>query len=206
MERIGILGAGGQADETFSYESSRELAFLAVNHEYIVGDHTIDIESKDEIDLSTDVIAAVGAPLLRKKLVEQWQGNNFTNVISEEAYIDNSAEIGQGCILSPRSVITTNTKLGNHVLVNIAATISHDCTIGDYVTISPGAHIGGKVTVGPGVFIGIGAVISNNLKLAPGVVIGAGAVLLSDASVENGVYVGTPAKLIKTNGSWLSEI
>jgi sugar O-acyltransferase (sialic acid O-acetyltransferase NeuD family) len=205
-EKIGLLGAGGQADETISFESKKSLAFLAVNSSYISRDGMIDIEDPEQEHVLTDVIAAVGAPAVKKKLVETWRGENYTNVISEESYIDPSVSIGKGCIVGPRSVITTNVEIGDHVLINIAATISHDCSIGNFATISPGAHIGGRVSIGDGAFVGIGAVISNDVKIARGVVIGAGAVLVDDASVENGVYVGVPATLLKTNDGWLSEI
>lgn len=205
-EKIGILGAGGQANETLSYDKERELAFMAVNTEYITQEHHIDVDNPDKNQVEVPVIAAVGAPALRRKMVENWEGDKYTSVISDQAYLDSSLEIGVGCLVGPRAVITTDVNIGDHVLVNVAATISHNCIIEDYVTISPGAHLGGNVTVGRGAFIGIGAVISNDIKIAEGVVVGAGAVLISDADVVNGVYVGVPAKLIKINEGWLDAI
>jgi len=205
-DKFGIIGAGGQARETLSYAKSKDLAFVAIDKEYIQNPKEIDVLEPTDEQLGTSVIAAVGAPALKKKMVESWKGDSFISVISDEAYIDETTKKGQGCIIAPRAVITTHVEIGDHVLVNVAATISHDCTIGNYSTISPGAHIGGKVKIGDGVFIGIGSVISNDVKIANGVVVGAGAVLVSDADTENGVYVGVPAKLIKVNDGWMSEI
>lgn len=206
IERFGIIGAGGQARETVSFEATKELAFVALSREYIAQENEIDILTPNEEQRGTPVIAAVGAPAVKRMLVESWSGERFTNVISPDAYVDKTVKMGEGCIVSPRAVLTTDVVVGNHVLVNIATTISHDCVIGDYATISPGVHIGGRVQIGRGVFIGIGSVISNDVKIADGVVIGAGAVVVADADVENGVYVGVPAKLIKTNKDWLNEI
>ncbi len=206
IERYGIIGAGGQARETISFETTRDLAFTALSGEYISNESEIDILTPSEEQKETPVIAAVGAPAVKRKLVESWSGDRFTNVISPDAYIDKTVQIGKGCIISPRSILTTDVVIGNHVLVNIATTISHDCVVGDYATISPGVHIGGKVQIGRGAFIGIGSVISNDVIIADGVVIGAGAVLVDNAEVENGVYVGVPAKLIKKNEDWLDEI
>ena len=206
MELFGLLGSGGQSRETLSFESKRNLAFIALNKEYISEEDQIDILTPDEQQKRTPVIVAVGAPAVKRKLVEEWSGDRFTNVISPDAYVDKTVKIGVGCTISPRTVLTTDVVIGDHVLINIATTISHDCVIGDYTTISPGVHIGGRVRIGKGVFIGIGSVISNNVTIADGVVVGAGAVLVDNADVENGVYVGVPAKLINTNGGWLNEI
>lgn len=206
IEKYGIIGAGGQARETISFETTKDLAFVALNREYISQENEIDILTPNEDQRETPVIAAVGAPAVKRKLVESWSGDSFTNVISPDAYVDKTVLIGEGCIVSPRAVLTTDVIIGNHVLINIATTISHDCVIGDYVTISPGVHVGGRVQIGKGAFIGIGSVISNDVKIADGVVVGAGAVVVDDADVENGVYVGVPAKLIKTNEGWMDEI
>lgn len=208
INRLIILGNGGQADEAQSYSSGERFVVRAVSKEYLhPGDSSlIDVEDPGEDYASSPTIAAIGAPAVRKSLVETWQGNEYETIISEHAIVDPSAKIGEGSIIAPRAVLTTNIEVGRHCIVNVACTISHDVKIGDFVTIGPGANIAGKVRVGEGAFIGIGAVISNDVTLAPGVVLGAGAVLVEDATEENGVYAGVPAKLIKRNDGWLREV
>lgn len=207
-EKIGILGAGGQADETESYLTDSEVDFYALSEQYVdrENERQINIVSPTDYQRMLPVVAAIGAPAIRKALVEQWPGEKYATVRADMSYVDKSAEIGAGSIIAPRSVITTNVKIGEHCIVNVAATVSHDCKIGDFVTISPGAHIAGHVELGDGVFVGIGAIISNNIKIAPGVVIGAGAVVIRDVEEENSVLVGTPAKVIKHNGGWLRAV
>lgn len=208
MIKIGLLGDGGQADEVESYlADGYEVVFRAVSKQYLDSSNPkmIDIDEPGD-NQSLEVIAALGAPGLRQKMVNDWAGDKYATVVSTSAYVDKNAAIGKGAIIAPDAVITTNAKIGEHAVINIGATISHDANIGDFVTISPGAHIAGRVTIGNGVFVGIGAVVSNDVKVADGAVIGAGAVLLDDVTEENAVVVGIPAKVVKQNDGWLSEI
>lgn len=206
---IGILGSGGQADEVTAYcKDLYEVVFRAVSSEYLDAgtNRLIDLQSPDPHQAGLPVIAAVGAPAVRKKMIEQWPGKQYACLISDSAYIAPGTEIGQGSVVAPGSVITTNVKLGRHCLINVSATISHDSTLGDYVTVSPGAHLAGKVQLGDGVFVGIGATISNGVTIAAGCVIGAGTLVLQDITEENSIVVGVPGKVIKKHNGWLSEI
>ena len=204
---IGILGSGGQADEAESY-TSRVVGFRALNEQYVDTENPahVNILTPNDYQKITPVIAAIGAPEIRRKMVEDWPGEEFATIREETAYVDNTAEIGDGVIIAPRAVITTNVKIGEHSIINVAATISHNTELGAYSTVGPGAHIAGNVKIGAGVFIGIGAVISNNLEIADGVVIGAGAVVVDNIIEPNAVLVGTPARIVKINEEWLREV
>ncbi|MEO6109540.1 MAG: hypothetical protein ABIP50_00830 [Candidatus Saccharimonadales bacterium] len=207
-DKIGILGAGGQADEVTSFLRDTEIAFYAISEAYVdtSNEKQIDIAKPNEEQKLTPVIVAIGAPEVRRSMAAQWSGAAFTSVQSDASYIDKTAVIDAGCIIAPGAIITTNVHIGAHSIVNVGATISHDSKIGDFVTIGPGAHLGGHVVLGDGVFVGIGASISNDIKIAKGSVIGAGAVVIKDVLVENSVVVGIPAKVIKQNEGWLREI
>lgn len=198
------MGSGGHADEV-SAVLGQAVEFRAVSKQYIHGAGMIDIESPGEY-VKASVNAAVGAPFVRKKLVDLWPGDDYAVVVADSAIIGPNTKIGKGTYVAHGAILTTDIILGEHVLVNVGSSLSHGVRCGDYATISPGVHVGGNVKVGRGVFIGIGATITNNVKIADGVVLGAGAVLIGDADVENGVYVGLPAKLLKVNPDWLHEI
>jgi sugar O-acyltransferase (sialic acid O-acetyltransferase NeuD family) len=208
MEKIGIIGNGGQADEAESYLIDKEVQFNALSKQYINTNERrqIDVLNPEEYEKALPVVAAIGAPAIRRKMVEAWPGETFTTIKAELSYIDKSARIDEGSIIAPRAVITTNVEIGKHSIVNVAASISHNCKLGDYVTVGPGAHIAGNVELGNGVFVGIGAIISNNIKIADGCVIGAGAVVIADSLIENSVLIGTPAKVIRQNEGWLNEV
>lgn len=206
-QQIGLLGNGGQADETESYlNSDTQVSFRAVSPEYINSNDTLVNIEQPGSHKDIPVIAAFGAPGVRKDMVAAWNGEKYFTLISERAYVDEDAEIGEGTVIAPLAAITTNVQMGKHVLINIAATVSHNSKLGDYATISPGAHIAGNVVLGAGVFVGIGAVISNNVKVADGSVIGAGAVVLEDIEEENSVVIGIPGRVIKKNNGWLREL
>ena len=208
MEKIGLIGNGGQADEAESFLENREVEFRALSEGYLdpTDPRQINILNPNEYQRIIPVVAAIGAPEVRRKMVEEWGGEKFATIQSEVSYVDKSAVIGEGSIIAPRAVITTNVEIGKHVIVNVAATISHDSKLGDFVTIGPGAHVAGNVEIGDGAFVGIGAIISNNIRIANGVVVGAGAVVVEDILKENSVVIGVPAKEIRVNEGWLSEV
>lgn len=205
QKQIGLLGSGGHAEEvTASYEGA--VIFRAVSKKYVDSKASVDIEHPSTEEMAVPVHAAIGAPKIRRDLIQLWPGNQFETVIARTAVVDTSAHIGAGCYIAEGAVITTNVTIDKHVIVNVGSSVHHNCTMGEYTTISPGVHIGGNTIIGQGVFIGIGATVNNGVKIADGVVLGAGAVLVTDADTENGVYVGVPAKLIKVNKGWLSEL
>ncbi len=207
MNSIGLLGNGGQANETESFFPDLKVEFRAVEVDYLGdGDNLIDISSPTEEQEQTPIFSAAGAPRLKKKLIDLWSGNNYAKLVSANADIGSRTEIGVGTLVASGSVLTTDIKVGEHVLINTGCTVGHDTIIGDYATLAPGVHIGGKATIGNGVFVGIGATIKNGVKIAPGAVIGAGAVVIEDIEEENSVYVGVPAKMVSKNDGWLDAI
>ncbi len=206
--RVGLLGAGGQAREVASYLPPGTEMFWAVSSDYLdtASQDMIDICAPSPADRDAAVIAAVGAPALRQKMVTTWPGEHFATVVSAAAHVDPSCRIGAGTVIAPGAVITVDVVVGEHCLVNIGATLSHDVQIASFVTIGPGAHIAGRVRLGDGVFVGIGANISNDVSIAPGVVVGAGATVLSDVTTPNAVVAGVPASVVKVRNGWLDAI
>lgn len=207
-KRIGILGAGAQAREIVSYLEPGADHFWAVTRDCldVRDDRQIDIERPSRKDRQTAVVAGVGAPGLRRALVEAWPGTEFIGVIAQASYVHPSCEIGHGCVISPGAVLSIDVVVGMHSQINIGATLSHDVTLGSFVTIGPGANIAGGVKLSDGVFVGAGAVVVNAVTIAPGVVIGAGAVVMSDVTTPNAVVVGTPAKILRVRKGWLDAI
>lgn len=205
-EKIGILGAGGMARETAAYSLGR-VSFFAVNRQFMPDNSEgfIDIENPDLNQAETGIVAALGAPAVRRAMVESWPGREYANLIAQSAEIY-TERLGKGVIIAPRAVVTTGVEIGDHTIINVDATVSHDCILGDYVTVCPGAHIAGNVTLEDGVFIGIGAVVSNNIFIASGTVVGAGAVVVKDITVPNSVVVGNPAKTVRVQDDWLKDV
>lgn len=204
----GLLGAGSQANETAEFDSTHRFVFRAVD---LGGDNgardpqLIDISNPTAVQRDTPVTAAVGAPGLRRALVDRWPGESYHSVIADSAWISPSAVVGAGSTVAPGAVITARASVGEHVIINVGATVSHNCEIGDFATVSPGAHIAGDCIIGAGVFIGIGAIVTHGVRIAAGAVIGAGAVVLGDIE-SAGVWVGVPARHVRELDSWIMRL
>lgn len=203
---IGLLGDGAQADECEEF-ATEEVRFRAVSAAYLDASRPelIELSNVPVRFQSVQVVAAVGAPAVRRELVRQWPGDMFATIISPQAIVSSTATVAHGSIVAPGSVVSARASIGSHVLVNIGSTISHDVVLGDYSTISPGANLGGRVSIGAGVFVGIGAAISNDVSVVSGAIIGAGAVVVENLDIQ-GVYVGVPARLIRQTKDWLRDI
>lgn len=207
MDRIGLLGAGAHADEIAEYLPEGGVAFRAVDADHLSGGSPVlvDIATTEPDLLATPVVAAVGAPGLRRTLIERWGGHVFASVVAPSAVLSPSAVVAEGSVVMAGAVISARVQLGRHVAINIGATVSHDSVLGDYATISPGVRIAGRCVIGAGVFLGIGAVVSHGVSIVDGAVVGAGAVVLSDIT-EPGTYVGAPARLVKRHEGWLPRL
>jgi sugar O-acyltransferase (sialic acid O-acetyltransferase NeuD family) len=203
---IGLLGGGSQADETAEFDPAAAVRFRAVSaarlHET---PGSIDIATNDAFLLATPVVVAVGAPGLKRRLVDAWGGTAYTTVVSPAAWVSPSALVGEGCTVAPGAVVTANARLGRHVMLNVGASVSHASVVGDFTTISPGARIAGDCVIGDGVFVGIGAIVSHGVSITSGTVLGAGAVVVDDIEVA-GVYVGVPARRVRALDEWLERL
>lgn len=204
-EFFGLLGAGAQAREIETFAHPDRVAFRAVDAKFAGAEGTIDIGTHDEEFLRTPVAAAVGAPGLRRSLVERWGGATYRRVTASGSWIAESAVLGEGVMVAPMAAVSAAAVLGDHVLVNIAATVSHDTRVGAYATLSPGVHVAGHCRIGAGVFLGIGASVVDGVSIADGCVVGAGSTVISDIE-ESGVYVGVPARLVRTTKEWLDAL
>ena len=132
---------------------------------------------------------------VRRRIIEQYAGRNFSTVIAEDATVEPDTVIGCGTAIFHRAVVNTGAFLGDHVVVNTGAIVEHDSIVGENSFIGPGAVLCGNVTVGNDVFIGAGAVIRPGIKICDGVTIALGAIVFKDIR-KPGVYIGNPAKLL----------
>ena len=206
-DRLGILGAGAYAREIAEIAGEAASVFFAVDREFLNPgrDDVVDIATAERSLVESEVVGGVGAPGLRRQLVETWAGSRFATVVAPSAWVSPSAALGAGCVLMPHVALSTGVVLGAHVSLNIGTTVSHDCVLGDFATLSPGVHVAGGCTLGPGVFVGIGASISNGVSIASGAIIGAGSVVIEDI-IDPGVYVGVPSRKLRDHDGWLREL
>jgi UDP-N-acetylbacillosamine N-acetyltransferase len=143
-------------------------------------------------------IAAVGEPVLRRRLFEEFVQKGFApaNVLHPAAIISPSALIGRGVAVCAGAVVATLARIGDGVIVNHNAVVEHDSEAAAFAHLAPGAVLAGGARLGEKSFLGSNASIRHGKSVGSGIVIGNGAAVTADIS-EPGIYGGTPARLLK---------
>ena len=135
------------------------------------------------------------SPMQRKCLYDLYheKGFKFETVISPNALVSKSAELGEGCMIQDGCNISSGVKLGKMVRVNCMANIMHECIIDDFVTIAPSAVVLGRCHVKSFSYVGANATILPYKTIGESVIVGAGAVVTKNIEKEQTV-IGVPAR------------
>lgn len=144
------------------------------------------------------VIVAIGANLVRKKIVEHLAltADQYATAIHKDAIVSPSAVLGQGTVVMPGAVVNAAAQIGTHSIINSRAVVEHDCTVGDYVHVSPGATVAGVATIGEGALVEAGASVIPAKHVGEWSVVRAGSAVLEDVEAFTTV-LGVPAQLVK---------
>ena len=135
------------------------------------------------------------SPAIREAMVLHYQliGYRFATVISPNAHISKTAEIGEGTIIQSGVNVSSFTKVGRFCKLNCNCNVMHDNEIGDFVTIAPNVVLLGRVSTQSHAYLGANSTVLPNIKIGSYSVVGAGAVVTHD--IENKVIVkGNPAR------------
>jgi len=199
---IAIIGAGDGGRELLDLLGSVCCVFVdddIAKHGQFIGGRKI-VGGLDWLKGKSIVVTcSIHNPLIRRQLVNRLEGlcqASWKNVISTQAMVQPSAELGDGVIIYPGAVIGTDVRLGNHCIVDKGATLSHDVRLHKFCTVCPGAHLAGYVACDTGAFIGMGACVLPGVTIGQYAVVGAGAVVLKDVPAGLTV-VGVPAKTLR---------
>lgn len=137
-------------------------------------------------------------PALRRKIVSRYKaaGFSFASVISSDAVISPTAQLGEGVFIQSGVLISAQSVIGDFVRVNNSAQVFHESTIRAYTTLAPRTTVLGRVSVAESCYIGAGAIILPSRVIAEGVTVGAGAVVTKDVAAGVTV-VGLPARVLE---------
>lgn len=152
-------------------------------------------------DNQIDVAIAVGDGNLREKIVvflKQNDNLSFPIIISPSAELSDSVILGEGSIITAKSILTVGINIGKFFFCNLSCTVGHDCMFKDYVTLNPGANISGNVNLGNCATIGTGASVIQGISIGDSTTIGAGAAVVRDIPSDC-TAVGVPAKPVEKN-------
>ena len=207
MKKLFIVGGGGFAREVY----------MQIKYQVVLGEefefggflghagygHSVDYKNlqhhyKGEVadyafeDEDYCIIGAGGATL-RQKIFDDVKalGASFTNFISQDSLVDDSADIGEGNIII-NSIVTVNVTMGNANLLNSDVILGHDCHIGDFNFFGPRSQALGRAEVGNNNSIGANALLLPNCKVGNGNKIGPLSAVYKGCK-NNGYYVGNPA-------------
>ena len=212
MEKIAVIGAGGFGREVqmlieqinvfrptyeiIGFYDDGKLKDEMINGLPVLG----NVEDINKIDYSLSIALGIGAPTVKKKIVEKISNPmiNFPNLIHPSVQIGFPyVTLGKGNILCGNSILTVNINLGDFVTLNLGCTIGHDTKIGDYSAFMPGCDIAGEVVIQPLVYGGLGTKIINLTNVGKNVTLGAGAVVTKDVAPRT-IVAGNPSKLLRS--------
>jgi sugar O-acyltransferase (sialic acid O-acetyltransferase NeuD family) len=205
-KRLVIYGAGGHG---------RSLAALIweLNHYEIVGfvddgftpgerlfglpvlggGSDLEALAQQGLRLAVNGVGGIGDLDSRLSVYEQLSRAGFhcPTVSHPTAWIENSAQLADGCQVFPLAYVGTETAIGFGCIINTGAIISHNVTLGAYANLSPGATLAGGVTVGARALIGMRATVNLNVRVGPGARVGNGATVKDDIPEGGIVPAGT---------------
>ena len=147
------------------------------------------------------VVLAISDPKAKRRGYDYLSalGNiTFPTLVDPLAYVEESAVLGEGCILMQMCSVSVDSRLGMGCFVNYGTQIAHDCTIGDFVSIMPSVNISGNVTVADEAFIGVQASIRYGLSIGKSSIVGMCSMVLCDVPDHTAV-IGQPAVIINQN-------
>jgi sugar O-acyltransferase (sialic acid O-acetyltransferase NeuD family) len=115
-------------------------------------------------------------------------------LVSDAAYIHQTASIGAGCIIYPGVKVMANVNIGTNCIILPNTVINHDSIIGDFCILNSSCVINGNVYIGRNAYIGSNTSIKEKISICNNVTVGMGSNVLQKIDTK-GIYFGSPAKL-----------
>lgn len=134
----------------------------------------------------------------RRSIAERFkaEGAEFITFIHINAYVSESAILGEGNIIGPNANIGPNVVVGNFNLINSRCSLGHDTRVGDYNFISPNVCFSGFTCVGNENLFGINSATIPGIKIGNRNRIAAGMVLNQNVGDDEVVFYRYKEKII----------
>lgn len=202
--QVVIIGSGGLAREFASFFSgpSAEVSvagFSSTNNEehglFSLPGKAFGHEISPEGVGTSDAVIAIANPAVKKAISHKLRlsGFRFPSFRHPSSIISDSAQVGEGVVVSPNCVVSANVKLGSFSYLNFGVGVGHDSIVGSFCQLNPGAQVGGFTRIGNETQVGSGTTILPRLEIGTLVTVGSGSVVFSDVP-DNATVLGNPAK------------
>ena len=97
--------------------------------------------------------------------------------ISETAFVDETAKVGEGTIITNNCYVGYKAELGLSVIMQTGCILEHHSKIGNFVNICPGLVTGSFINIEDEAQINIGVTMFNRVNIGKGTCIGAGSLV-----------------------------
>ena len=177
--KIIILGTGGHAHsvidvleftgkfEIVGFVSSEEQNIENKYGYKVLGDDSILSELRAIIEMAFIGIGGIKNLTLRERIFRNLQRLDFNipSIISPNAIVSPTSQIGAGTIIHHGAIIGAGVKIGQNCIINSNSLIEHGSAVDSHSHISTGAILNGNVRVGSRTFIGSGSVIKHDTNI-----------------------------------------
>ena len=158
------------------------------------------LSSVEEYQIQEDDIflCALGDSKAKAKYIGiiKKKGGNFITLIHPASMVYDSAEIGEGVIISQFCSISSNVKIGDFTNVQAYSNFGHDARVGKYCSIDSYTFLGGYTQIGDNVTLHTRATILPHIKVENNAIVGAGSVVIKNVKPDTTVF-GVPATKVE---------
>lgn len=212
MKKIILVGCGSHASELVDYidyinkkSEKKQFEILGLIDDISTHYHHYDYKyeflgsiNEHVIDPTAYYIMGIGNLLVRGKIVEDFKlkGAKFTGIIHPTALISDSAEIGEGTVISHNVSVGPKARIGAFNVINSRSTIGHDTAIGNNNFLSPQVVLGGYAKVGNTNFLGTNSCVLPSIAILNNNIIMAGMTITSNVNNNETVFFRYKEKLI----------
>lgn len=212
MKNLIIIGCGSHAAELVDYiefinkssdkEAYHILGLIDMSQEFYKHygykyNYLGDLENHT-IDPNAFYVIGIGNLTIRTKVLTEFKLKKakFTGLIHPTALISNSAEIGEGTVVSHNTSIGPKAKIGKFNIINSRCTIGHDSEIGENNFLSPQVVLGGAVKIGDNNLLGTNSCVIPDIEIGNNNKIMAGMVITNKVGNDETVFYRYKEKLV----------